>query len=199
MEVLNILSNQTAIFSILFIMLFINFGCIIFLVLKEKQDDQLEINDLLENNEDRLIKNKIEELEEIEAVQDKQLEENKREVEEMLMKMQKDLEATPEEVVNTFENEQEEKSIISYQELLDSVNKKQEIKTTPIKIEEEKIDIEENEEKEFKGTEFISPIFGRMDNKKHYSTITKEEKDVDVSRKNDDFLQALKDFRKSLD
>ena len=156
----------------------------------------------------------------------------------MLIKMQKDLEATPEDVVTNFENEQEEKSIISYQELLKSVREKKEIdsKVTPVKIEDNKIEIDEfdNEDtiiiepitdsnKKFKNTEFISPIFGRQDNKMKYPTVPKlnreddkialfdsldidyHEKIVDTKkldeeiRKNDEFLKALKDFRKKLD
>ena len=154
--------------------------------------------------------------------------------------MQKDLEATPEDVVTNFENEQEENSIISYQELLKSVKEKKEseIKVTPVKIEEDKIEIKEfdNEDtvrietikesdKKFKNTDFISPIFGKQDNKIKYPTVPKlkreekeetlslfdsldidyEEKIVDTKKleaeikKNDDFLKALKEFRKNLD
>ena len=42
----------------------------------------------------------------------------------MLEKMQEDLDKKPEDVVTTFENEQEEKAIISYQELVDSIKEK---------------------------------------------------------------------------
>ena len=222
MELLNILSNHTIFLSILIGILVINFGCIIYLVLREKKEEI-----------------KIEE-KEIEEKQDLKLEENKREVEEMLMKMQKDLEATPEDVVTNFENEQEENSIISYQELLKSVKEKKEseIKVTPVKIEEDKIEIKEfdNEDtvrietikesdKKCKNTDIISPIFGKQDNKIKYPTVPKlkreekeetislfdsldidyEEKIVDTKKleaeikKNDDFLKALKEFRKNLD
>lgn len=44
------------------------------------------------------------------------------ELEQILEKMQKDVEVPPEEVVRKFEEEQEKNAIISYQELLDSVN-----------------------------------------------------------------------------
>ena len=42
-------------------------------------------------------------------------------LEEILQKMQEDMELKPEEVVRKFEEEQEEKAIISYQELVDNV------------------------------------------------------------------------------
>ena len=45
------------------------------------------------------------------------------EIDKVLEKMQKDLETTPEDAVASFEKEQEEKSIISYQELVDSFKK----------------------------------------------------------------------------
>lgn len=230
MEVLNILNNNTLFLSILVGILLINFGCIIYLIIREKKEDKKEIYDILNQPE---VKNEL-----LEEKQDQKLEENKREVEEMLIKIQKDLEATPEDVVTNFENEQEEKSIISYQELLKSVREKKEIdsKVTPVKIEDNKIEIDEfdNEDtiiiepiidsnKKFKNTEFISPIFGRQDNKMKYPTVPKlnreddkialfdsldidyHEKIVDTKkldeeiRKNDEFLKALKDFRKKLD
>lgn len=241
MELLNILSNHTIFLSILIGILVINFGCIIYLVLREKKEDKKEIDEILSELEEEPIKEEIKiEEKEKEEKQDLKLEENKREVEEMLMKMQKDLEATPEDVVTNFENEQEENSIISYQELLKSVKEKKEseIKVTPVKIEEDKIEIKEfdNEDtvrietikesdKKFKNTDFISPIFGKQDNKIKYPTVPKlkreekeetislfdsldidyEEKIVDTKKleaeikKNDDFLKALKEFRKNLD
>lgn len=46
----------------------------------------------------------------------------------MIEKMQKDLDAKASDVVEKFENEQEEKSVISYQELLNSTKKEENIK-----------------------------------------------------------------------
>ena len=43
-------------------------------------------------------------------------------LEEILQKMQEDMEVKPEDVVKKFEQEQEEKAIISYQELVDNEN-----------------------------------------------------------------------------
>lgn len=257
MEILNIISEHIEVFIILMGILVLNFFCIIYLIIKERKEDKKEINELLD---DLNISDKPNTKNEKE--QDQKIEQNKKEVEEMLIKMQKDLEAKPEDVVTNFENEQEEKSIISYQELLESVKNNDTIKVTPVKIEEEPekievdnfkeidepenieidnygfseepihIDVKEPEtieikelddttssDKKFKGTDFISPIFGRQENNFNYptvpklhSTIMKEEfvkpstLDLDATRrldeeikKNDDFLKALKDFRKSLD
>ncbi len=249
MEILNIISEHIEIFIILMGILVLNFFCIIYLIVKERKEDKKEINELLDDL------NVSEKTAEVEVKQDKELEQNKKEVEEMLMKMQKDLESKPEDAVANFENEQEEKSIISYQELLESVKNAENVKVTPVKIEEEpeKIEIDnygfneepihidikepekveekielkeviddiestESNDKKFKGTDFISPIFGRQENNVKYPTVPKlhsnikEEVvkpniiDLEATRrldeeikKNDDFLKALKDFRKSLD
>ena len=226
MEYLNIISENPIVFIVLLIILLINFCCIFYLVIREKNNDRREIDELLE---DLNYKN-----DEVEEIQDKKLEENKKEVEEMLMKMQRDLEAKPEDVVTNFENEQEEKSIISYQELLESVKQAKSVNVTPVKIEDEKIDIDDDElvleeyddedtmqieipkdEKKFKGTEFISPIFGKQENSIKYPTVpktnitteleTKDKKEMvstnytEVTNKNNSFLKALKEFRRNLD
>lgn len=205
MEILNIITEHKIIFSVLIGILVINFGCIFYLVFKERKDDKKEIDEILNEIEPKKEKNKIKQ---IEQQQDKKIEENKKEVEEMLLKMQKDMEAKPEDVVTNFEQEQEEKSIISYQELVSSVKEKNstEVKVTPIKIEDEtelkdkdeKIEVISNEkiddlfdnddtlkinpindkDKKFKSTEFISPIFGKQDNKLKYPTVPKKESNI---------------------
>lgn len=188
MELLNLISDNLPVFIILILILIINFCCILYLVFKERKEDKQEINEILNDMNPKL-----------EIEQDQKVEENKKEVEEMLMKMQQDLETKPEDVVTNFENEQEEKSIISYQELLESVKQKQEVKATPVKIEEpvenEIIEIEEeaikelqqdkpikieekkednlDDTKRFKKTDFISPIFGRQENNVKYPTVPK--------------------------
>lgn len=105
--------------------------------------------------------------------------------------------------MTTFEEEQEANAIISYRELVEAVNakkaqinleQKDDTKTTVLdiatKLENNKIEevpalevsteaIEE--EKKFKNSEFISPIFGK-----------------DSNKTNEEFLNNLKDFRSSL-
>lgn len=78
------------------------------------------------------------------------------EVENVLSRMQRDLEEPNEEGVKSFEEEQEEKSIISYQELLN---------ITKNNVEEEK--------PKFQTTDFISPVHGRVDNDSDYPIIKK--------------------------
>lgn len=103
---------------------------------------------------------------------------SKMQLDDVLEQMRKDLEEQkPIDQVKTFEEEQEEKSIISYQELLHVNNKE----ITETKIEEkEEIKKEVINEKEpsistttFRNSEFISPIYGRVNNDIEYPTIPK--------------------------
>ena len=145
----------------------------------------------------------------------------------IISSIEKDLINEKKTVVANFEIDQEEEAIISYQELL----KKKEALLSNNKYDDEvveKIDIEpitekpiisevssktEEAVKKFKNSEFISPIFGRVDNQVEYpnvrndfTTIDKEfEKEVNVKplnneiNKNEDFLSSLKNFRKNLE
>lgn len=168
------------------------------------------------------------------------------ELENILKKMQEDIDLKPEDVVKKFEEEQEEKAIISYQELVDNV------KAGKIEvIEEEESDInfveslnieqdsepvmtieEENpsvtpemvkeaienisvssikeEPKKFKKSDFISPIYGVMDQKFEYPTVKKNENILDIMntkdynelteeiKRQEEFLNTLKEFRRNL-
>lgn len=68
------------------------------------------------------IKNEFIEIEKQEQIDDDIKPEVAFELEQILNQMQQDIETKPEEVVRKFEEEQEQKAIISYQELVDSVN-----------------------------------------------------------------------------
>lgn len=169
------------------------------------------------------------------------------ELEDILKKMQEDIDLKPEDVVKKFEEEQEEKAIISYQELVDNV------KAGKIEvIEDEQSDIDfveslnidtssepiistmdeekdtvtpemlkeviqtisnskvEEEPRKFKNSEFISPIYGVMDTNLEYPTVKKNENILDIMntkdynelteeiQKQEEFLNALKEFRNNL-
>lgn len=167
------------------------------------------------------------------------------ELESIIQKMQEDMEVKPEDVVKKFEEEQEEKAIISYQELVDNVRSGkievidddnsdinyvesliedvndlepistiEEVETvTPEMVKEaiETISNTNNEEepKKFKQSKIISPVFGYMDNNIEYSSVKKENtldimntKDYDKLteeiKRQEEFLQALKEFRNNL-
>lgn len=98
------------------------------------------------------IKNAFKEIEEIVNSEDKKEEETYKpevafELEQILAKMQHDIEIPPEEVVKKFEEEQEKNAIISYQELLDSVNNN-------------KINIDEEEEGDINYVEALEQELG---------------------------------------
>lgn len=177
----------------------------------------------------------------------KEVEEQPNELEALLQKMQEDVNVTPEEVVRNFEQEQEDKAIISYQELVDSVKsgkieiedddtgevnyvenlvptdepimaiepEDEEEKVTPQMVKEAIESISNNvvveEPKKFKKSDFISPVFGIMDESEiEYPTIKKTESTLELLntkdynelseeiKRQEEFLEALKEFRKNL-
>lgn len=191
-------------------------------------------------------------------------------LEAVLGKMQEDAEK-PKEEIRTFEEEQEAKAIISYQELLQAVKKDvnevtsvnldevetfedpmegaalptvkalSETSNNPLKpvvlevdenmqtevpqvmeepIEKTKtvqkpIEVRTKNDAKFQNSEFISPIYGRVNNEVDYPTIPSfkekiEEKQENLEKTivfkpindnidNDEFLKALKEFRNSLE
>lgn len=181
--------------------------------------------------------------EELSQIEDKPV---NNELEEILRKMQEDIDVKPEDVVKKFEEEQEEKAIISYQELVDNVKAGKievvddeesdinYVETLNIDMNQEPImeisseepeitpqmvkDVIENissssikeEPKKFKKSDFISPIYGIMDEKLEYPTVKKTENILDIMntrdynklteeiKRQEEFLNALKEFRKNL-
>lgn len=264
-------TNLLIIISIVIFLLII--VCILYIIYKDHKQDDEEINEIIDDlvkakprktavkdTKEQLINAKIE----VPIGENKEpvkTESEKVDLENMLSKMQKSLESKQEEVVANFETEQEEKAIISYQELLENM-KKDEFKQDIEKYEdqEEKMAVEvtsnidtkekvmeflkkeepkiariesftEEKDKKFKNTDFISPIFGKQNAKIEYPTIKSFDKvefkhaknnayDImdemeeiskpvleqviniepltDEIKKNDEFLQALKEFRSNL-
>ena len=138
----------------------------------------------------------------------------------MLAKMQKSLDSKQEEVVENFEAEQEEKAIISYQELLDSMknnNLEEEIKqhelqqektasslatnkvTEFLEREEPKIkkieSFVEKKDKKFKNTDFISPIFGKQDAKIEYPTIKLFDTGKHIQNEQEDLINEIDEIK----
>lgn len=201
MTVLNGSLEQIIIVLSLFFIVIIG---IIMIKLKDKKEDREEIEELITSiakakPREKKEGNKMANIEQLK-------------IEEVLQKMQKDLEASPEEVISSFEQDQEDKSIISYQELLKTMKKeipkeelleipetptnidvidiedepdeievrqveptedfKEEVKKeliepkavkTETKVEEAKPLKDSYQKKEFKNTDIISPIFGKME------------------------------------
>lgn len=244
-----IMNNQFLFYSILAL---ISIGIIIVITLVYMKRRNLK---LFEQEEKRLLeeiekpkRKKVEEEIKIQKIEDpEELKITKIEteevapkanLEEVLEKMQADLDKK-EDIVTLFEQEQEEKAIISYQELLNSKNQnnkgankellsvieqiengKQEKGMLQPDYTEEEMNQVENKNKKFKNTEFISPVYGKIENHTKYPTIPSFKKgdkktrssrnNVEVNTelenneledeevRNDAFLNALKKFRNNL-
>lgn len=99
---------------------------------------------------------------------------NQLELDRVLEQMRNSLNEQEKDDVQLFEDEQEEKSIISYQELLRANNKEISVEKKeeqPQKLEKVQATTEKNTK--FRNSEFISPIYGRVDNDLEYPTIPK--------------------------
>lgn len=229
-----ILTNVYLCICILLVLLI--FATILFIIISNKKKRE-------QIKKDFVVAEKIEE--ELNAVPKND------ELESILAQMQEDIKTTPEEVVKKFEQEQEEKAIISYQELVDNVKQGRiEIeeeddgnvdfvealtnsseKVEPLEeVKEEKVidkedsvtpsmlreaieSIETNKKedaKSFKQSEFISPIYGRIEPKLDYPTVKKSDNILDIMntrdynklteeiKKQEEFLNTLIEFRKNL-
>lgn len=116
-------------------------------------------------------------------------------IESLLGKMQEDLELQKQEAIDHFEHQQEERSIISYQELKEATRKntitiddeeaplmtttellrkdKQLVETVSLKeeIKEKMMGTGNKEKKAYKRSQFISPVYGIVDGQGDYPTI----------------------------
>lgn len=147
---------------------------------------------IINNNKQKNVKEDKVKVVKIDASDEPEGEKSKADIEIMLEQMQRDLADKSIEAVKNFEDEQEEKSIISYQELL-KVNKKDSFESDSEEIDEPietETKIVEEPTKKFKTTEFISPIYGRLDSKADYPSIPnfkekrfKEESIIEEERK----------------
>ncbi len=112
-----------------------------------------------------------------------------------------------EEPSNRFEDEQEAKAIISYQELLEANQKKEPVTFNELLLEDEG-DLDMEEQKKFRNSEFISPVYGRMnqpeknDKPTPIPDVFKEKarpENLDINlEEGEQFLRTLKEFRKNL-
>lgn len=183
-------------------------GAILFIVTKNSRDlDLFSAEDISDKNkplEDDFVKNDIDK---------------------MLEVMTNDIGSRDLDLVQNFETEQEEKAIISYHELLEKTQRidPNEIKAT-LDFEKEKVITEQKSKeniKKFKNAEFISPIYGKQENKGSYPTVKKIDEKIESKletkkeitfedtfdlkplsteiKKSEKFLEMLKDFRNNLE
>lgn len=153
---------------------------------------------------------------------------NRISIEEVLKAMNEDLEKQKYAKIDKYEEEQEENAVISYQELVArkmALGKEQDdIDVLPESYNEsvevfdemmEKAEIEKPKkivstvqtESKFSNSEFISPIFGRLEDNLEYPTLKKVEETEtfvetkvkeELPKQSDEFLSTLKEFRKNL-
>lgn len=233
------------------IILFVIIGLIAFIIYKDKKIDQEEIDDLI----DDIVKAKPRERkEEVKVTKIESTEPSKLNLEQMLNDMQTDLNNKKNNKIEMYEKDQDENAIISIKELeklnndnIDRYEKEQELESiisykdltkNSLSNLEEKVEmvkkpvkkaiakVESNRDtKKFKSTEFISPIFGKMDEHTEYPKIKAFNKEADLSlneyfgedvsdhsleqslnvdplsdeiKRNTEFLKALKEFRNNL-
>ncbi len=224
------------------------------------ENPKLSLNENIENNIENIelnsssINNELDKEESkndnIETSKLNNKDNKKSELEVMLEKMKQDLEEQKEkDAVAMFEQEQEERAIISYKELLEKknelvsmaessdderfeneavkhddtslTNSYMEIvdKVNDIMNVNQAIDENKTESKKFVTTDFISPVFGRREAKLDYPTVpnfkeminSKKTSEYNLEatmnmepineqiKKDDAFLNALKEFRKNLE
>ena len=170
--------------------------------------------------------------EQIQKIEEEQDMKNRSSIEEVLRKMNEDLEKQKYQEIDRYEEEQEENAVISYQDLVErklalaKEEAEKEVsevinKTTYLEEDEdlvpvsfEKTEILETPSKiektttKFSNSDFISPVFGRLENTMEYPTLKKvvetssyTEEKVKPSAlpdEADEFLNTLKEFRKNL-
>ena len=221
---INIPVNLLIIVSVIIFILVI--ACIAYVIYKDRKKDDEEIDEILDDlmkakPRENLINAKIEvPIGENIKPSIKEEKNDKLDLDDMLAKMQKSLDSKQEEVVENFEAEQEEKAIISYQELLDSMknnNLEDEIKqhelqqektasslatnkvTEFLEREEPKIkkieSFVEKKDKKFKNTDFISPIFGKQDAKIEYPTIKLFDTGKHIQNEQEDLISEIDEIK----
>lgn len=216
-ELINVFSDNKIIILAIVIFIFglVLLGYLLTIILSSKKNPKKVAKEIVKENIETKVSN---------------------ELEEMLNKMQKTIEKKEEmDSVDNYEFEQEESSIISYQELLAAAKKdfpqistvkaetkieekvenkiedpKEELKPEILEVEEPK------ENKKFKNSVFISPIYGIAEKesiaelkKDYFKTITDSKTNVDINinnsedleyenEVNEQFVEDLKTFRNNL-
>ena len=245
---INISISTNFLIILSFFVLFIIIGVIAYIIYKDKKVDQDEIDDLLDDivkakpRKEVVTVKKIEPTTEkkpidLEAMLNKMQSDLEKKEQDEISKFEDDQEKNAiisykelvkandnKELVEDYEKEQERKSIINFNEIngLDNLEEKEDLLKNSLKKTISKIESpREERDKKFKNTDFISPIYGKMDEHINYPKIKAYDKydDLNVDSyfgenveyetnnsneilnengKNDDFLRELKKFRSNL-
>lgn len=179
-EIINILlTNKLAVIILISFLVVILFS-ILFLFFPKRRKDKFEDIELENNNKEKRESSM------------KEVSNDKFDLEAMLAKMEADLKEEQNEITS-FEEEQEEKAIISYKELVDA-NKKNKDDIEVINTfddnssiifnyneeepKKEETEIKEETTNKFKHTDFISPVYGVVSNDVEYPTISGKKEDL---------------------
>ena len=173
---------------LLMLIIFVAVLSLAFIIYIMTKDDKIEPID----EEKRYDNEKPKEYFENIKPETKEQQEAKDELERVFRQMSEDLEKEkPKTVIDTFEQEQEENAVISYQELLRQAEEKRKHPNT------------NPEEKKFHNSENISPIFGIQKTPEYKAQIRENKpfEKLDFAYENEnasDFLNSLKEFRNNL-
>lgn len=158
----NIFNNKLLFFGIIVVIGFVIFTIILIKkASKEEKEASIDIEKIDGNNSlfDEAIK-----------TDDLKTSDGKLDLDSMIEKMQQDLDAKASEVVEKFENEQEEKSVISYQELVNKENSK-------------------TEEKIQNKTVYLNDVFDKMDGAHKNTLVAPEVKnDYEITEDNERYV-----------
>ncbi|MBR1718555.1 MAG: hypothetical protein IJ715_04735 [Bacilli bacterium] len=193
---------------------------------KEKNIESIKVTQIESNEPTKLnLEEMLNDMQNnLEKKKQKSIEEYEKEQDDNAIISIKDLQNSNVKSIDDYEKEQEDAAIININELkkfnsMDALTEKEEELVKPVKKAIAKIETNNNKSK-FKSTDFISPIFGKMDNKieypkiKSYDKLAEEElmkakhasleQSIDVEplsdeiKRNTEFLKALKEFRNNL-
>lgn len=250
---INISISTNFLVIISFLILFIIIGLIIYIIYNDKKLDQEEIDDLIEDivnakprdqkenvkvtqvtpdvSEQLNLEQMLNEMQSsLDRKQEKTIETYEKEQDEnaiiSIRELKKSAINNIDNYIDDYEAEQERESIISYKELnsIDNLTEKEELIKTPVRKAIAKIETNDNHKK-FHSTDFISPIYGKMDNHIEYPKVKAYNKEADLDlneyfgrdignhqleqtlnveplseemKRNTEFLKALKEFRNNL-
>ena len=196
LENLNLTNQDVMVLGILIsAIVIVGIICIVLVLKKNKKEEKVEIEELevkpdinmslatsnipelseeapsLEEELEETIEEVEEEInEELEIEQDNK---NRSSIEDVLSALNQDLERQKYENIDRYEEEQEENAVISYQELLDrkmALNKEAELQSH---TKEDSSEIIKKTTTKFSNSEFISPVFGRLESTMEYPTLKK--------------------------
>ena len=181
----NIYNNKLLFYGIIAVIAFIAFSIILIVKIKKENAEDNRVDYERIDGENSLFNEIVESKETVKTA------DNKLDLESMIEKMQKDLDAKASEVVEKFETEQEEKSVISYQELIgNNKDVKQEISKINVEAVLNELQTEDDLLDELNPISSVSLVEEiEVDDKKEENII---EQNISKLNMKDEFVSAIK-------